>query len=44
MNRTKFAFLYAYLKLHLKEGTISEDSYDKIISILVKEDNNGKSK
>lgn len=41
MKKSKFAFLYAYLKLHYKDGTISKDAYDKIMSILEKEDNNG---
>lgn len=32
-------FLYAYLELHYKDGTISKEAYDQILKILMKEDN-----
>lgn len=39
--RSKFMFLYSYLKLHYKEGTLSKKAFDEIMRILMKEDNNG---
>lgn len=37
-KRSKFMFLYSYLKLHFKEGTLSKSAYDKIVAILLSED------
>ena len=37
-KRSKFMFLYSYLKLHYKEGSLSAKAYNQIISILKSED------
>lgn len=37
-KRSKFMFLYSYLKLHWKSGTLSDKAYNRIIAILMAED------